>query len=88
MLTASIFSLYAVGLLYNFIKYGFKMWKIPFHTDGGTEFMIHDKYLFSLVSFLRFLLFSFFKKSPETVAVKRNLFSVFNEMKICRKPHL
>lgn len=46
MLTASIFSLYAVGLLCNFIKYGFKMWKIPFHTDGGTEFMIHDKYLF------------------------------------------
>lgn len=46
MLTANIFSLYAVGILYNFIKYGFKMWKVPFHTDGGAEFMMHDKYLF------------------------------------------
>lgn len=76
MLTANIFSLYAVFLVHNFIKY-FKMWKVSSYTDGGTEFMIHDLFLFG-----------FFKKSPETVAVKKDLFSVFNQMKICRRTHL
>lgn len=82
LLSANIFSLYAVCLLYNFIEYGFKVWMVSSHTDGGTEFMIYDKYLF-LFGFLSLVS----STNHQKLAAKRKLFSVFKQKKIYRRTH-